>query len=209
MWWDGEGCANSDYGISGTGEQTDAPCGAGWMTDAELSGPCQDPCGGTGMMFGENLLGAPDPNPGCEVPEGPAAPQPPSCTVAVGYLPHVLGSPFSHAYIYVNIPGLASSYIEVSPSVNPWYLIPIMQVNITATGIYNDSTLGTIIWQETGGNDCIDAITILQDARTFGLAYYLFITSNSNSFASTLLAEVGIMIGGPPDSIGWGDPVVR
>jgi RHS repeat-associated protein len=163
-------------------------------------------CSGGGMGFMASS--------GMACPTGPPATssttsQTKNCTVAVGYVPNVLGSPFSHAYIYVNIPGVTSSYIEASPKFTLQYIIPIMQVNTTPTGIYNDSTQGIQIWHETGANDCIDAVALLADAKSFGFAYYLLFTSNSNSFASTLLAEVGIIIGGPPNSTGWGDPVVR
>ena len=97
MFWDGEGCTSSDVvnGSAGYG-QYGSPCGSGWMTDASLSGPCQDPCSGDGSMFGENFMGSP--SPGCSVPdtsEGPPAPAPPptvslretsACTQAHGQL---------------------------------------------------------------------------------------------------------------------------
>ena len=144
-------------------------------------------------------------------PQPPSTPQPttppPSCTVQVGYLPHVLHSPFSHAYIDVTSAAIGTEYIEASPTLSLRYL-SVMKVNITSTGIYNDATQGTGIWSETGPGMCIDVVTLLEDASSFPLSYYLLLTSNSNSFASTLLAEAGLMVGAPPRSIGWGDPVV-
>lgn len=69
----------------------------------------------------------------------PAQPTIPNCSVEVGYVTNVLGSPFSHSFFDVDYFG-ASEYIEVSPN---WSgLLPTMQVNFTSTGIYNDSTQG-------------------------------------------------------------------
>jgi RHS repeat-associated protein len=73
MQWDGEGCMNGTGSSGVTG-----PCGSGWMTNASLEGPCQDPCGGSGSAFGEDF--APTPPSSCAVPATPAAStQTPSC----------------------------------------------------------------------------------------------------------------------------------
>jgi hypothetical protein len=87
-----------------------------------------------------------------------------------------------------------------------------MYVNFTSTGIYNGSTRGIDFWDETGPNARLDAAGIAYDASHLGPSLYLDLTSNSNSFISTILNEVGItappFVSGPPNATGWGDPIV-
>jgi hypothetical protein len=139
-------------------------------------------------------------------PAAQPAPAQPSCTVDVGYLPNVFGTQYSHAYIDVTVAGM-TKYVEASPSFGV-SILPTMKVNITSTGIYNDSTKGIDFWSEQGQNVCVDAVSVLQDATSFPAAYYLGLISNSNSFASTILGEAGVaapkLVNGPPNAIGWG-----
>jgi hypothetical protein len=135
----------------------------------------------------------------------------PSCTVDVGYLTNVYGSDYSHSYIDVTIAGI-TKYIEASPATILGVPIPIMQVNITSAGIFNDSSAGIDFWSEQGPNICVDAIAVWQEAKNFPPSLYLLLTSNSNSFISTLLADAGVtspaLTTGPPNAVGWGDPVL-
>jgi RHS repeat-associated protein len=137
----------------------------------------------------------------------------PSCTVEVGYLTNVFsvttytGVPASHSYIDLTIGG-QSDYIEVSPT-----LIATMKVNITSTGIYQDSTFGQYFWSEQGPQACAAAAAIYRDAGSFPTnAVYGGLVSNSNSFVSTILGEAGVaappLVGGPPAAWGWGGPIV-
>jgi RHS repeat-associated protein len=203
MSWDGEGCTQGTTlnGAAGTGGTAD--CWSLFGMEGCESDTGDDPCGGQVNGFLDPM----DPNP-CPAGGGPSTTQAPSCTVELGYVANVLGSPFSHSYIEVTTPATGTEYIEASPTFSLRYVLPIMKVNVTPTGIYNDSTIGTIVWSESGPEDCIDAVGLLAKAASFPLSYYPGLTSNSNSFASALLADVGILVGGPPKAIGWGDPVI-
>ncbi len=69
-----------------------AGCGAGWMTDASLEGPCDggggggwSDGGGGGIFCGTGTMGfVPAPNPACYVPLPPPPPSPkPTCSIAL------------------------------------------------------------------------------------------------------------------------------
>jgi hypothetical protein len=49
-------------------------------------------------------------------------------------------------------------------------------------------------------------------AEGFPTAFYLLMISNSNTFVSTVLEDVGItappLVSGPPNGIGWGGPIL-
>jgi hypothetical protein len=87
-----------------------------------------------------------------------------------------------------------------------------MKVNFTANGIYDDSVEGRYFWDESGAKACIDALSVSLDAASLPASLYLGFTSNSNSFVSLILSEAGItapaLIGGPPNALGWGQPVI-
>ena len=135
------------------------------------------------------------------------------CDVEVGYVPRVLESKYSHSFLKVGIPGI-SEYIEVSPSIFGFleYGAPTMKVHFTGTGIYNDSVKGKGFWDDNEPTVCRDALNIYMTAMTFPTALYLGFFSNSNSFVSTVLTDVGItappLVTGPPNAIGWGGPIV-
>jgi hypothetical protein len=139
----------------------------------------------------------------------PSQPSQPPCSVEVGYVTNVFGSPFSHSFFDIDYYG-ASEYIEVSPSLGG--IFPTMHVNFTSTGIYNDSTQGIDFWNDTSPSVCLDAAGIAYDSSHLGPSLYLGPISNSNSFVSTILNEVGItappLVSGPPNAIGWGLPVL-
>ncbi len=88
-----------------------------------------------------------------------------------------------------------------------------MAVNVSANGIYNDSVNGSYYWSEQGPQACGAAAAIYQDAENFPKnALHLGVTSNSNSFVSTILGEAGVtapqLASGPPNAIGWGAPII-
>jgi len=146
-----------------------------------------------------------------EAPPATVTSWPPSCTLEVGYLPNVFGSRFSHAFIGIGGASGVSEYIEVSPALSS--VGPTMHVNFTPNGIYNDSTIGINFWSIDSPQACYYDAAIAQDAASLPPAYYLGLTSNSNSFVSSMLNEAGVGLppsraGGPPNAIGWGNPIV-
>ena len=168
-----------------------------------------DPCMSMGLAF----LGDSSCNSGSDttiiaVAYTPA-PVMPTCSVEVGYVPGVYGTNFSHSFLKVDYYG-SEQYIEVSPAWSGG--LPTMHVNFTSTGIFSDSTQGIDYWDEAGSNTCIDAAGIIYDAAHFRRSLYLLLASNSNSFVSTVLNQVGItappLVSGPPNAIGWGSPVM-
>ncbi len=117
-------------------------------------------------------------------------------------------SPYSHSFLEIIEPG-STKYVEVSPNLQT--LLPSMTVNDTTTGIYNDSTAGHSWWSISGSSICADASELAKHAGALPLSLYLGLTSNSNSFVSTMLAYVGLLSGfgsPPPLAIGWGDPII-
>ena len=148
-------------------------------------------------------------SPGNTLAFAPPQPTQPSCSVEVGYIPNVFGTTFSHSFFDIDYYG-SSEYIEVSPSLSG--IIPTMQVNFTSTGVYNDSTQGIDYWNETGPNACLDAAGIVSYSSHLGPSLYLGLISNSNSFVSWILGDIGAtalpLVGGSSNAIGWGMPVL-
>jgi len=89
-YWFGEGCYTGNGG-----DPSQPQCGAAWMSDAEFSGPCTNPCAPTQS----NLLPASAPNPACYATgTGPTETPLPSC-----------GNATDQAFVQANFGGAAAA----------------------------------------------------------------------------------------------------
>jgi RHS repeat-associated protein len=148
------------------------------------------------------------------------APAPPICTVSLDYRPVGGSGPLSlvnHSYIDVITSSGAQDVIEglpQSPS-PPWGNLTSNLFPVLANGsVVGDSSDHPFTDRSTGGvggpSVCQQVTGLLAEEASFPTTKYnpvpglLLPGSNSNTYASTLLAGVGLNLGTPPSSPGFG-----
>jgi len=210
MFWDGEGCTSS-YVLNGSAgyAQAGAPCGSDWMTNAQESGPCQNPCSGDGSSSfgGESPL---PPAPGCAAPEppaGPAAPTP-DCWIELEYRSAGITGVFgrTHASLVVHDAFGFTFTIQGEPHNYP--LPPWGSLDISNTpGDIGNTQWGQTLTSNTDPNLC-DQIDDIEAAEIYYASKEVSYNPrgpNSNSLIHWLLESgwVDQYFSAPPGSTGW------